>query len=171
MHHVKRYLFLTAMTIGVVMALPANAIEGVYNTGVSDDEGDQQSLDVKFHPCEGDAALTCATVIHVRNMTDPLVLPDDRPVIGFTMIKNLKKKGDGRYRKGRINAVDESIRKGKMKWYGVKVDTRDDGALEVRGCVANVCPRTMVWTPVDAASVAETVSSVGDDATPEEPSF
>lgn len=149
------------------VATPANAIEGVYNTGQTADEdgAEGETLDIKFHVCDDNADRICATVINVRNATEALTLPDGRPVIGFTMITGLQEKSAGQFRKGRINAVDESIRKGKMKWYGVKVDERDDGALEVRGCVARICPRTMVWTPVtdgDLIMIDPNVDSTGD---------
>lgn len=126
----------------------AASLTGVYNTGVSDvEDSDNVSLNIRFHPCQDDTALTCGTVHRVLNPAPDAddTMPDGTPVLGFTMITGLKDKGDGRYRGGKINAVDESISKDKMVWYGFKLDIQDDGSLKAKGCLGPICPRTMVW--------------------------
>lgn len=132
---------------------PAAALDGVFNTGRSDATDDASTLDVEFHACAHDEGLVCGTIVAVNNPSESAsdVLPDGSPVVGFTMIRDLEHKGDGEYRAGQINAIDESMEKGKMVWYGVKIDDPADGTIKVRGCLAFICPRTMTWTLVDAS--------------------
>ena len=146
--------------ISILMAFSASAepLSGVYNTGVSElEEADAASLNIRFHPCEDDSTLSCATIVEVVNPAPDAktILPDGSPIVGFTMIKDLKDKGDGKYRGGKINAIDESIEDGEMKWYGLKVTNQFDGTLKAKGCLGPICPRTMIWTAVDAAVDAE----------------
>lgn len=140
-----------SLMASVFFATAAQALEGVYNTGRSDETGDASTLDVKFHPCAHDTEQFCGTIVAVHDPADEPgadVLPDGSPIVGFTMIKDLEIKGGGEYRSGEINAVDESLEKGKMVWYGVKIDDPADGTIKVRGCLAFICPRTMIWTRV-----------------------
>jgi len=141
-----------SLMASALFATTAQALDGVYNTGRSDETGDSSTLDVKFHPCADNAERFCGTIVAVHNPADGPggdVLPDGSPVVGFAMIKDLENKGEGEYRSGEINAIDESLEKGKMVWYGVKIDDPADGTIEVRGCLAFICPRTMIWTRVD----------------------
>ena len=133
----------------------ATSIEGVFNTGASEVEtASGESLDIRFHPCPDDATLTCGTIVDVLNVApgDDTTMPDGSPVVGFQMISALEYKGEGKYRRGKINAVDESIEKNKMIWYGLKIDHLKDGELKVRGCISFVCGRTMYWKPVSDLS-------------------
>lgn len=131
-------------------------LDGVYNTGPSDsDENENATLDVEFGPCADQAERLCGVIVAAHDPDDPDrrdVLPDGSPVIGFAMVRGLKDKGDGEYRGGEINAIDESLKKGEMIWYGVKIDALPGGDLEVRGCLAFICPRTMVWKRISARS-------------------
>lgn len=133
-------------------ATSAETIEGVFNTGATDvEDGPGGTLDVRFHPCKDDLGRTCGTVQAIHD-PDPdqtnELMPDGSPIIDFTMIRDLEPKGDGAFRDGKINAVDESLRKGKMVWYGVKVDLLPSGELQLKGCLGFICPRTMYWSPV-----------------------
>ena len=132
----------------------ATTLDGVFNSGESERETEEGgTLDVKFHPCPYDQALSCGTVVAFHDDGDPdaeQMMPDGSPLVGFTMITDLENRGDGKFRDGKINAVDESIEKDKMVWYGVKVDALEDGRLKLRGCLGFVCPRTMYWTAVAA---------------------
>ena len=132
----------------------AEHISGVFNTGQSDVEGAQGStLDIKFHPCLDDVDRTCGTIIAL-NQDDSAqqvdTMPDGSPIVGFQMIKGLKFVGDNQYKRGKINAVDESIEKDKMTWYGLRVRDNKDGTLTAHGCLGFICPREMVWSEVKA---------------------
>ena len=148
---------LFAVSAVLLAGAPAAAapLTGVYNTGASDVDGaEDASLNIRFHACKDDAARTCATVVEVVNPAPDAKkhLPDSSPIVGFTMIKGLKDKGEGKYRGGKINAIDESIADGEMKWYGLKVTNQFDGTLKAKGCLGPICPRTMIWTAVEEAA-------------------
>lgn len=146
-----------------VFALPAPArsetLSGDFNTGPSlEKEAAGASLNIRFHSCTDDRALTCATVLETVEPGGPSgedVLPNGDPVVGFVFIRGLKSNGNGEYRGGKIAAIDESLIKGKMIWYGIKIDDRFDGTLEAAGCLGFVCPRKMVWTAVGPAAGGE----------------
>ncbi|MHA7872824.1 MAG: DUF2147 domain-containing protein, partial [Hyphococcus sp.] len=127
----------------------ANSLLGLYNTGeASEVDTVSGTLDVRFQPCADDSARMCGVIEAAHegaNGGGQTHMPDGQPIIGFTMITGLKPRGDGRFRDGKINAVDESLEKGKMIWYGVKIDQRGDGDLELTGCLAFICPRKMLW--------------------------
>ena len=152
-------LAMAAVSLGFAAApVCAAPIEGVFNTGRSEQNADETgTLDVRVHPCEDDRALTCATVAAIHDPADPdqpQIMPGGAPIIGFTMITGLEERDPGEYRSGRINAIDESIEKDKMIWYGVKVDALPDGRLKLKGCLGFICPRTMYWSPVASAASA-----------------
>ncbi|MEO0398613.1 MAG: DUF2147 domain-containing protein [Pseudomonadota bacterium] len=151
----------------------AETLSGVYNTGRSSvDDTQSGTLDVKFHPCKDDIALSCGTVVRVVDPADPSnpqTMPDGQPMVGFTMVTGLEDQGEGKFRGGKINAVDESLDEDKMIWYGVKIDVEDDGRLKLKGCLGFVCPRTLYWTPVvsDNADAAEK-DAIADDVNEED---
>ena|GEM_PF-1483351 len=133
----------------------APVLDGVFNTGRSEiKEANGASLNISFHPCEYDPALSCATVVSVdepNGPTDVNILPDGDPIVGYLVVKGLTPKGGGKYRSGKIAALDESMVKGKMVWYGLKVNEMGDGNLEARGCLGFICPRTMIWRHTSAS--------------------
>ena len=150
--------FLSAALFASATVSHAAPLDGVFNTGVSEVESaNEATLDIKFHPCTDDAKRTCGTILRVVNSSPDAadIMPDGSPVVGFEMITDLKDKGDGKYRGGRINAVDESLEKGKMMWYGLKIDQLDGGDLKVRGCLSVICGRTMTWSPSAAAQPSD----------------
>lgn len=137
----------------------ASDVYGLYNTGRSTvDANETGTLDVELHPCANDVALLCGTVRALRDQSDPgapTTMPDGRPIVGFTMIERLEPRGPGKWRDGRINAVDESLDKGKMVWYGLKLDSRDEASVTLTGCLGFICPRKIVWRRVgDGAAPA-----------------
>ncbi|MGF1544247.1 MAG: DUF2147 domain-containing protein [Parvularculaceae bacterium] len=152
-----RYLASAATAAGLacsaVVAGPALAIDGTYNTGRSEVATDESTtLDVRFHPCPHDGALVCGSIERVHNPTEPVEtarLPNGEPVLGFTMIVGLEETSPGAFRGGRVNALDETLRKGRMKWYGVKIDEMSDDAIKVRGCLSFICPRSLVWRKIE----------------------
>ena len=147
-------IFLTAMT-ALSPAAPSG-LPGVFNTGPSlEKEADGASLNIRFHPCAENADEICATVLETIEPNGPsgkTVLPNGEPVVGFTFIRDLKSKGEGKYRDGKIAAIDESLIKGKMVWYGIKIDENPDGTLSATGCLGFICPRKMLWTTVGGAA-------------------
>jgi len=151
-----RVLF-SASLFAVAIAGVAHAAElsGAFNTGPSlEKEANGASLNIIFHPCTEDKTLYCASVIETVEPNGPsgkTVLPNGDPVIGFEFIRNLKSKGDAEFRDGKIAAIDESLIRGKMVWYGVKIDKNADGTLTATGCLGFICPRKMLWTAVEAA--------------------
>ncbi len=132
----------------------AGGLAGDYNTGPSRvAEAKGASLNIRFHPCADDAKVICASVLEMVEPAGPsgqTVLPNGDPVVGAVMIRKLELKRENEYRDGEILAVDESILKGKMLWYGLKIDKKPDGTLAATGCLGFICPRKMVWTPADA---------------------
>lgn len=150
-------IFLLAMAVPPPAAI--GGLAGVFNTGPSLEEAaNGASLNIHFHPCTDDETLVCATVLKTVEPGGPsgkTVLPNGDPVIGFVFIRDLKPRGEGKWRDGKIAAIDESLIKGKMVWYGVKIDDRFDGTLEATGCLAFLCPRRMTWTTVEPAAGAK----------------
>lgn len=130
----------------------AETISGDFNTGPSPEkETIGASLNIRFHPCSDEPTLTCATVLEAIEPNGPsgrTILPNGDPIVGFEVIKGLKPHSDGKYRDGKIAALDQSMIKGKMIWYGLKVDNNFDGTLAATGCLGFICPRKMIWTSV-----------------------
>ena len=124
----------------------------VYNTGASSlEEAGSSSANIRFAPCPDNIERFCGTVVEIVNPEDPPgpdVMPDGKPVIGYPIIRGLKDKGDGKFRKGKIIAMDESLEKGKIVTYDIKIDDNFDGTLKVKGCLGPICPRTMIWRAV-----------------------
>jgi hypothetical protein len=146
-----------------ICAAPASAlgeaISGDFNTGPSPEkETVGASLNIRFHPCADEPELTCATVLEAVEPNGPsgrTILPNGDPIVGFVVVKGLKPEGDGKFRDGKIAALDQSMIKGKMIWYGLKVDDNFDGTLAATGCLGFICPRKMVWTAVGATAGGE----------------
>lgn len=145
-------LLATLVGMSISPSVRAEMLAGDFNTGPSlEKEAAGASLNIRFHPCSDDVAMLCATVLRAVEPGGPSGkdhLPNGDPVKGFVFIRDLKTKGDGKYRDGKIAAIDESLIKGKMIWYGLKVDDKGDGTLEATGCLGFICPRKMIWTPV-----------------------
>ncbi len=145
-------LLATVAASAVAAQAQAEALSGDFNTGPSlEEEANGASLNIRFHPCTDNVTLTCATVLEAvepGGLSGRSVLPTGDPVVGFVFIRDLEAKGGGEYRGGKIAAIDESLIKGKMIWYGIKIDDKFDGTLAATGCLGFVCPRKMVWTAV-----------------------
>ncbi len=156
-------LIADAMTNLAMAQDAAQTLDGVYNTGRSTiKEANGASLNIRFHSCDYDPALSCATVLSVDKPDGPSganILPDGDPIVGYLVVKDLKSKGHGKYRGGKIAALDESMVKGKMIWYGLKVNELGDGDLEAKGCLGFLCPRTMIWRNASAPSEGATPES------------
>lgn len=151
-------ILLAALAVSTASARE-NSLSGEFNTGPSlEKDAAGASLNIRFHPCAEDKALICATVLDAVEPNGPSgrdVLPNGDPVVGFVFIRDLRPKGNGEYRDGKIAAIDESLIKGKMIWYGIKIDDNFDGTLAATGCLGFICPRKMVWTSVGSAAGGE----------------
>lgn len=134
----------------------AAPLDGRFNTGPSlEKEASGGSLNIAFHPCTDEPSRRCASILEMVEPAGPsglTTLPNGEPVVGFVFIRDLKPKGEGRWRDGKILAVDESLIKGKMIWYGLKIDANADGSLAATGCLGFICPREMTWAKSPAAS-------------------
>lgn len=148
--------FLSMMS--AVAPAAASGPQGIFNTGPSlEKEANGASLNIRFHACGEDSDKICATVLETIEPNGPSgksVLPNGQPVVGFVFIKDLEAKGEGKYRDGKIAAIDESLIKGKMIWYDIKIDENVDGTLAATGCLGFICPRKMRWTTVSPAVAA-----------------
>lgn len=149
-------MLFASLALSAASAPPsASNLSGDFNTGPSlEKEAAGASLNIRFHPCTEDQSLTCATVLDAVEPNGPSgrdVLPSGEPVVGFVVVRDLRSKGNGEYRDGKIAAIDESMIKGKMIWYGIKIDDNFDGTLAATGCLGFICPRKMTWTAVGAA--------------------
>lgn len=144
--------------IAAVAPAAASGPPGVFNTGPSLEEAaNGASLNIRFHACAEESDKICATVLEAVEPNGPSgksVLPNGQPVVGFVFIEDLEPKGVGKYRDGKIAAIDESLIKGKMIWYDIKIDDNFDGTLAATGCLGFICPRKMRWTAVSAAVAA-----------------
>jgi hypothetical protein len=140
------------LTAGFGAVANAATLEGDFNTGPSlEKEAAGASLDIRFHPCKDDQSRTCASVLRAVEPNGPSgndALPGGEPIAGFVFIRDLEARTGGKYRDGKIAAIDESVIKGRMVWYGLKIDLRPDGALNATGCLGFICPRVMIWTPL-----------------------
>ncbi|MDZ7626957.1 MAG: hypothetical protein U5J99_00965 [Parvularculaceae bacterium] len=147
----------TAAVLAVAPAALASPLAGDFNTGPSlVEEANGASLNIRFHPCTDDTAQTCASVLEMVEPEGPsgsTLLPNGEPIVGFVMIRGLTPKGEGAFRSGEIAAIDESLVKGKMVWYGLKIDKNADGTLAATGCLGFICPRKMTWTAVGAPAL------------------
>lgn len=145
-------LALLGLVVSRAQASEPDALSGIYNTGASDTQSaNGETLDIEFHPCADAPDRYCGTVVALHEPNGPGTgdpLPSGDPVVGFQMIENLKPVGDGKFMRGRINAMDESFEKGEMIWYGLRIEDEGNGTLIARGCVGFLCPRKMVWTKV-----------------------
>ena len=151
----------TAIVLSALTALSpaaAGGLTGDFNTGPSlEKEAHGASLNIRFHPCADNQETICATVLETVEPNGPsgkTALPNGEPVVGFVFIKGMKPDGEGRYRDGKIAAIDESLIKGRMIWYGIKIDDNFDGTLAATGCLGFICPRKMLWTAVGAGAGA-----------------
>lgn len=161
MHH--KSAFAASVFIACVMlqigATQAENLQKLYNTGPSTvNEAKDASLNIRFYPCANDGALFCARVVAIIEPNGPSgqdMAPDGKPVIGYEVITGLKSKGKGKYRGGTIVALDESILKGKIIRYGIKIDDMSGGDLHARGCLGFICPRKMIWTVVEEDAAGE----------------
>ena len=145
------------LLIVFALAAPAQAdiIGKTFNTGQSEEvESQSNSLNILFEPCDFDTTKICGRVTEIilpdgSVLADDSIMPDGSVLQGSYMIESLIEEAPGQYRKGRVLAPDESLRDEKMKYYGFRVDENDDGTITAAGCILTLCPRKLVWSPIN----------------------
>ena len=63
-----------------------------------------------------------------------------QPIVGSQMLFGFERRGD-RWRRGKIYNAENG------RTYGSGINVRDDGNLNLKGCVGPIC-QTQTWTPV-----------------------
>ncbi len=97
---------------------------------------------VWIDPASLEPGVTPETAVD-RNNPDPELR--DQPVLGLTLLAGFEQKREA-WRGGTIYDPEAG------KSYGSRLSRREDGRLQVKGCIGPIC-KTQVWTPV-ARSVA-----------------
>ncbi|MEM9494657.1 MAG: DUF2147 domain-containing protein [Pseudomonadota bacterium] len=126
-------------------------VEGLWLT-------DDGSAHVRIAPCGSDDQGPCGALAWIDpavqeaetdvNNPDPAL--QARPLIGLPIIWGFQRKKDD-WRKGRIYDPEDG------KTYRSRITLKEDGTLQVKGCVGPVC-RSLIWTRVSEPTL------VGDDA-------
>jgi uncharacterized protein (DUF2147 family) len=116
-----------------------------------------QRIRLQIVPCDD---RLCGTLVWFKHPTDaeglPLVdskNPDPalrtRPLLGLTVLHDLRQTGDGRWEDGRIYNPDDG------KEYQAKMSVADDGSLHVRAYVViEMLGKTQVMTRVESQQMA-----------------
>jgi len=124
----------TAMALSVLTLMSvATGVQAADVTGVwiteKSDKG--SSMAVEIFDCDGKL---CGKAVDVFDAPT-------RDSVGLIIIKNMRKKSDTSYTKGRIYAPDTK------KWYRSKMSLLGDNKLKVSGCVlGGVICRSQTWT-------------------------
>lgn len=144
----KKLLFATCL-----MAVPAFAdpldVNGIWLTNAED-------AHVEISDC-GDGT-PCGTLIWVDPATTDTDLdarnpdPDlrSRPLAGLPLLWGFQE-SSSRWRKGKIYNPEDG------KTFRSAIRTRDDGTLEVKGCIGPLC-QTYIWTRVETDDATEVAS-------------
>ena len=128
----------------------AEIVGKTFNTGESEvDTENANTLNIFFENCDFDESKICGRVMEIvlpdgSILEEDSVMPDGSVLQGSYMITGLVEESEGSYRKGQILAPDETMRDGKMKYYGFRVDENADGTISAAGCVLTICPRKMI---------------------------
>ena len=157
----KKFILSAIAAISFVGFANAEVLTGNFNTGRDEESDNSSSLDVRFHACDDNADLTCMSVIrsvaadgstNEGVMSPPTKNFDpnngaDFELTGALVLKNLRYVGlkDGQHRwEGGLfyNAATNK------EFNGVFVQTRDDGGLDVGGCVLIFC-QTSTFTALN----------------------
>lgn len=118
----------TATLLGVTSHVQAEGVIGVWITEKSDTGS---SMAVEIFDCDGKLCGKAVDVFDAPN----------RDSVGLEIIKNMRKKSDTSFNKGKIYAPDTK------KWYKSKMSLQSDDKLKVSGCVlGGVICRSQTWT-------------------------
>ena len=134
------------LAAGALFAFPAAASNDaagrdVYGVWLSA----KQTSKIEIADC-GDAT-PCGRIVWIDAPHPDQVLDDKnpdpalraQPLLGLVILKGFEAKDD-RWTKGRIYDPETG------KSYGSKLHVREDGELEVKGCLGPIC-QTRLWTP------------------------
>jgi len=123
----RQYTAAVVLMCATAGAQAADVI-GVWITEKSDKGS---SMAVEIFDCDGKLCGKAVDVFDAPN----------RDSVGMEIIKNMKKKSDTSFSKGKIYAPDTK------KWYKSKMKLQGDGKLKVSGCVlGGVICRSQTWT-------------------------
>ncbi len=94
-------------------------------------------------------ATPCGSVVWIddpapellRDAENPDAALRDRPLLALVVLGGFKAKKD-QWKKGKIYDPETGTT------YGSKLRRRDDGTLEVKGCLGPIC-QTRIWTPAE----------------------
>ncbi len=144
-----------ALAFAFIGTAQADIVGKTFNTGQSEEvESQSNTLNILFELCDFDDSMICGRVMEIilpdgSVFAEDSIMPDGTVLQGSYMIQNLVEEAPGQYRKGRILAPDESLRDEKMKFYGFRVDENDDGTITAAGCILTLCPRKLIWSPLN----------------------
>lgn len=141
----RKAAVVAAVMLGLAVAGPARAEEA---TGVWRLENGR--VTVKVTPC---GANLCGTVVGLKKPRDDKGRPRldkenpnpslrSRPVIGLTILSNMKSKGDG-YWTGTIYNPDDG------NTYSSQMTLQNANTMKVKGCVAAVLCKSMKFVRVE----------------------
>jgi uncharacterized protein (DUF2147 family) len=122
---------LLIMSAGVASADP---IEGLWLTPKGKNGG--QGV-VQLYKC---ADLICGKIVQVSDQ-------NNNRGLGLQIVKNMRIKQNGKYRRGRIFAPDRG------RWYRAKANLRSQDHLRIGGCWKKIC-KMQTWKRVDPAQTA-----------------
>ncbi len=91
-------------------------------------------------PCGSVSWIDPAATDATRDENNPDETLRSRPLIGLEILQGFERKDD-RWRGGTIYDPEDG------RSYGSRLKSKDDGTLEVKGCIGPIC-QTQIWTPV-----------------------
>ncbi len=134
--------FQLCLMVSLVFASAANAADDldVYGLWLNEEE----TTVMKITDCDGGPCGTLVWIDHPEpgTVTDAENPDPDlraRPLLGLTILSGFEAR-KASWKKGRVYDPMSG------NTYGAKLRRRDDGALELKGCIGPLC-KTQIWTP------------------------
>lgn len=130
-HLLKVVLILTLPVLLLFSATASAQASSVLGVWVTEKSEKGASMAVEIFEC---GERLCGKAVDVFNA-------ENRDSVGLEIIKNMRKKTDTSFNKGKIYAPDTK------KWYKSKMSLKGDNKLKVSGCVlGGVICRSQTWT-------------------------
>lgn len=134
--------FMLCLTVPVVLASTANAADGLNVYGAWLNAEKTTVMDIT--DCSGGP---CGTLVWIDHPEPGTVADEEnpdpklraRPLLGLTILSGFEPRKDS-WNKGRVYDPMSG------NTYSAKLRRRDDGTLELKGCIGPLC-RTQIWTP------------------------